>query len=242
MIKDTFISVNNIIKYFGKKRVLNDVSLDVFKGEIFGLLGPSGSGKTTLVKIISGLIKQTEGDVTVLDTKMPNLEAYNHIGFMSQSDALYGELTAKENLEFYASIYGLNRKVKTERIEKVLHLVELQEDIKKPVDNFSGGMKRRLSLAIALLHNPKVLILDEPTSGIDPILRKSIWLELERLSVEGVAIIVTTHSMDEALKCQRLGMIREGDLIALGTPKEIMEKSSSDNLEDAFVAFGGKTI
>lgn len=242
MIKNIPISINNISKYFGKKRVLNNITLSVFKGEIFGLLGPSGSGKTTLVKIISGLLKQTEGDVIVLDTKIPNLGVYNSIGFMSQADALYGELTAQENLDFFASIYNLNGKVKTERIGKVLKLVELEEDLKKPVDNFSGGMKRRLSLAIALLHNPKVLILDEPTSGIDPILRKSIWLELERLRDEGVAIIVTTHSMDEALKCQRLGMIREGNLIAIGTPDEIMQKSECHNLEDAFVAFGGKGI
>jgi ABC-2 type transport system ATP-binding protein len=161
------------------------------------------------------------------------------IGFMAQSDALYGELTALENLQFFAAIYGLKGKKQKQRIEEVMELVNLTEHIKKTVNNYSGGMKRRFSLAASLLHEPEVLILDEPTVGIDPVLRQSIWEELERIRQKGTTIVVTTHVMDEAEKCQRLAMIRDGRLIAVGSPEELKKKTNSQTIEEAFLYYGG---
>jgi ABC-2 type transport system ATP-binding protein len=158
---------------------------------------------------------------------------------MAQSDALYGELSAWENLRFFGQLYGLRGKRLKERVEEVMDLVDLTQDLHKRIHQFSGGMKRRLSLAIALLHEPEVLILDEPTVGIDPLLRQALWNELKRVSRAGTTIVVTTHVMDEAEKCDRLGMLREGQLIAVGTPRELKEQTQTETIEEAFLAFGG---
>ncbi|ARA97365.1 heme ABC exporter ATP-binding protein CcmA [Geobacillus thermodenitrificans] len=239
MAVDPCIQVEHVSKRFGKKIVIDDVSLNVHAGEIFGLLGPSGAGKTTLVRMIAGIDQASEGAVRVLGADMPELTTMKRIGFMAQSDALYGELTALENMQFFASIYGLRGKKKKERIDDMLELVNLADDRKKPVHQYSGGMKRRLSLAIALLHEPEVLILDEPTVGIDPVLRQSIWAELKQIQKRGTAIVVTTHIMDEAEKCGRLGMIRDGRLLAVGRPDELKSETKSQTLEQAFLHFGG---
>lgn len=233
------IQVQHVYKQFHKKEVIHDVSLEVRKGEIFGMLGPSGAGKTTIVKMIAGIDMATKGTIHVLGERMPNLQTMARIGFMAQSDALYGELTARENLDFFASIYGLKGKKKKQRIEDVLQLVHLTDDMNKAVHQYSGGMKRRLSLAAALLHEPEVLILDEPTVGIDPLLRQAIWEELERIRQKGTTIVVTTHVMDEAEKCMRLAMIRNGRLIAVGSPDELKKQTSAPTLEQAFLQFGG---
>jgi ABC-2 type transport system ATP-binding protein len=233
------ICVEHVSKSFGKKKVIEDMSLEVYRGEIFGMLGPSGAGKTTVVKMIAGIDEATTGTIHVLNTKMPNLYVMKRIGFMAQSDALYGELTALENLQFFASIYGLKGKQQKQRIEEVMELVNLTDHVKKTVNNYSGGMKRRLSLAVSLLHEPEVLILDEPTVGIDPVLRQAIWDELERIRQNGTTIVVTTHVMDEAEKCQRLAMIRDGRLIAVGSPDELKKSTNSQTLEEAFLYFGG---
>lgn len=233
------IQVTDVSKSFGSHHVLEDISLSVGKNEIYGLLGPSGAGKTTLVKMIAGIETPTKGSIKVLDTLMPNLHNMTRIGFMAQSDALYTELSGKENLEFFASIYGLKGLKQKERIENAASLVNLTESLKKPVQQYSGGMKRRLSLAAALLHEPEILILDEPTVGIDPVLRQSIWNELYKLSEAGTTILVTTHVMDEAEKCGQLGMLRDGRLIASGSPQELKESTASATIEDAFLYYGG---
>ncbi len=233
------IQIHDVAKRFGSKVVLEHITLDVPKAEIFGLLGPSGAGKTTLVKMIAGIDVASSGYVHVLNECMPKLSMMRYIGYMSQSDALYMELSAKENLEFFAALFGLKGTVLKQRIDEVMALVNLTGDLKKQVSQFSGGMKRRLSLAIALLHSPDILILDEPTVGIDPVLRQSIWQELERLSKSGTTILITTHVMDEAYKCHRLGMIRDGHLIAVGTPIKLMEETGSTTIEEAFLYYGG---
>ena len=232
------IYLENINKYYGKKKVLHDINLSIPKGCIFGLLGPSGCGKTTTVKIIAGVLKKDSGKVVVLDEKMPNSDIMADIGYMAQSAALYKDLSAYDNLKFFGSLYKLKKDELENRINYVARLTNLQDDLNKKVVAFSGGMKQRLSLAIALIANPKVLILDEPTVGIDPVLRKSIWEELYKLADNGVSILVTTHVMDEALKCDRLAMMREGKLLAVGTPEEIQNKANTTNLEDAFIYFG----
>lgn len=235
----TCILTRDVIRKFDDKQVLHGISLTVNQGEIFGLLGPSGSGKTTFVKLIAGIDEATSGHIEVLGTPMPKLSMMNRIGYMAQSDALYTELTAKENLSFFGSLFGLRGAKLHERIQAVMELVDLTAHLKRPVRTFSGGMKRRLSLAIALLHEPQVLVLDEPTVGIDPVLRKAIWDELADLSRQGTSIIVTTHVMDEADKCHRLGMVRDGKLIATGTPDELLRESGTETIEAAFLHYGG---
>ncbi|MBF2487047.1 ABC transporter ATP-binding protein [Listeria seeligeri] len=233
------IKVTDLTVKIGKKDILSNMSLEIKKGEIFGLIGPSGAGKTTLVKTIIGMEKATTGQTEVLENRMPNLSVISKIGYMAQSDALYTDLTAKENLDFFASLYSVKRNEKKVRMNYAAKLVNLEPDLSKKVSNYSGGMKRRLSLAISVLADPDVLILDEPTVGIDPELRKSIWEELAELKANGKCILVTTHVMDEAEKCDRLAMIRNGKIIAVGTPQELSSKTTSGKLEDAFLEFGG---
>lgn len=237
MNKEKCIVLKHIDKSFGEHQVLKDVNIEVPYGAIYGMLGPSGCGKTTTVKIIAGISEATAGEVLVLDERMPNLELMSKVGYMAQSDALYGDLTARQNLEFFGQLYGIDNERLKLRIEEVIQIVNLYKDLDKPISDFSGGMKRRLSLAMTILHEPKVLILDEPTVGIDPLLRKSIWNELYKMTAKGVTILVTTHVMDEAEKCTHLSMMREGKLLATGTPAEIQEKAAAQNIEEAFVYF-----
>lgn len=239
MIDDISIQMHGVSKQFGEKVVLENITLAVPKAHIFGLLGPSGSGKTTLVRMIAGIDTPTSGTVHVLGQLMPQLAMLSKIGYMAQSDALYAELTALENLEFFASLYGVTGTIRKQRIHDVMEIVDLGAHLKKQISNYSGGMKRRLSLAISLLHEPSILVLDEPTVGIDPVLRKSIWEELTNLSKNGTTILLTTHVMDEADKCHRLGMIRDGKLTAVGTPDELKQATSSSTIEEAFLYYGG---
>ncbi len=236
------IILNKVNKYFGDKQVLKDVSMRVPYGCIYGMLGPSGCGKTTTVKIMAGISESTSGETFVLGEKMPQLSLMKEIGYMAQSDALYMMLSAVDNLEFFAAIYGMKKAQYKKRILEVMELVNLADDLNKPVSAYSGGMKRRLSLAMAILHNPKVLILDEPTVGIDPLLRQDIWKELYSMSDKGVTILVTTHVMDEAEKCHQLAMMRRGVLIAQGTPKELQENIGAVSIEEAFIHYGGGNL
>lgn len=234
------ILMNEVSKSFGKKQVLNNVSLKVEPGQIYGLIGPSGSGKTTLVKIIVGMDRPSQGQVTVLDTPVPNLNLLQKIGYMAQADALYTDLTGEENLAFFATLFKLKKDVQKKRIAYAADLVNLTADLKKKVQNYSGGMKRRLSLAVALIQDPEVLVLDEPTVGIDPELRQSIWAELYRLKESGKTILVTTHVMDEAEKCDKLAMVRDGEILTSGSPAELKDRYGITSLEDVFLQAGGK--
>ncbi|MBT2698174.1 ABC transporter ATP-binding protein [Bacillus sp. ISL-40] len=238
---DSTIKVEEVSKSFGKKTVLNDVNLKIEKGQLFGLIGPSGAGKTTLVKMIVGMDKADTGSIHVLDKKMPNLALLQEIGYMAQADALYGELTGEENLKFFASLFGLNKEAQKKRITYVSSLVNLTDDLKKRVAAYSGGMKRRLSLAIALIQDPKILILDEPTVGIDPELKLSIWKEFLRLkNDEQKTIIVTTHVMDEAVKCDYVAMVRDGRILTSGTPIELKALYGTDDFDEVFLKAGVK--
>ena len=234
------IVVNNVTRSFGKKEVLNNISLAVEPGQIYGLIGPSGSGKTTLVKIIVGMDQPSKGNVFVLDTETPNLNLLQKIGYMAQADALYTDLTGEENLAFFASLFKLKKDIQKKRIAYAAELVNLTAHLKKKVEAYSGGMKRRLSLAVALIQDPDVLILDEPTVGIDPELRLSIWTELYRLKNAGKTILVTTHVMDEAEKCDCLAMVRDGVILTSGSPKELKESYGITSLEEVFLKAGGK--
>jgi ABC-2 type transport system ATP-binding protein len=238
MKSQPIVKVCNLKQQYGKLVVLDNVNIDVNKGEILGLLGPSGSGKTTLVKAMIGMLNPSSGKISVLDKEMPTLSVVRQIGYMAQSDALYDDLNAYDNLYFFGELYGMKGNEARKRADEVLSLVMLAPHAKRLVRTFSGGMKRRLSLAIALFHKPELLILDEPTVGIDPVLRKQFWEEFRRLKAEGVTIIITTHVMDEAEHCDRLALIRSGNIIALDTPEKLKEASGSDTIEGAFLYFG----
>ncbi|MGI8314822.1 ABC transporter ATP-binding protein [Halobacillus mangrovi] len=235
----SIVQMNQISHQFGKTTIIKDVNLSIEKGEIFGLLGPSGAGKTTLVKMMTGILSPTEGEVFLNGEKMPSLNQMKQYGFMAQADALYQELTARENLDFFASLYKMPKAHKKERIKEVMEMVDLTNHLDQTVETYSGGMKRRLSLAAALVHEPELIILDEPTVGIDPVLRQSIWDELNRLKNKGVTIIVTTHVMDEAEKCDRLAMLRSGKVIALNSPMQLKEEIGAANIEEVFLYYGG---
>jgi ABC-2 type transport system ATP-binding protein len=238
---DSTIKVEQVSKSFGKKTVLNNVNLTIEKGQLFGLIGPSGAGKTTLVKMIVGMEKADTGSIQVLAKQMPNLSLLQEIGYMAQADALYGELTGEENLKFFASLFGLNKEAQQKRMTYVANLVNLTDDLKKRVAAYSGGMKRRLSLAIALIQDPKILILDEPTVGIDPELKLSIWKEFLRLkNEEQKTIIVTTHVMDEAVKCDYVAMVRDGRILTSGTPVELKALYQTDDFDEVFLKAGVK--
>ncbi|QTM98061.1 ATP-binding cassette domain-containing protein [Sediminibacillus dalangtanensis] len=232
------VKLRHVSHSFDRQQVLQDINLSIGSGGIFGLLGPSGSGKTTLVKTIVGTLTPTAGAVVVLDTRMPSLQTMGSIGYMAQADALYHELTAKENLAFFAAIYGVQKKQAAVRIDQVLEDVELQDSKHKIVHGFSGGMKRRLSLAAALIHQPELLILDEPTVGIDPLLRNKIWGRFADLKRRGTTIIVTTHVMDEAERCDTLGLLRDGNIIAHGSPDALKQETGTDSIEQAFLIYG----
>ena len=234
------IRIDHLSKRYGKKEALRDVSVTVPAGQIFGLIGPSGCGKTTLVKITAGILRADEGSVELFGQKMPSRKAVEDMGYMAQAAALYPTLTGRENLAFFGSMYGMKGDALAEGIRHVADLVDLTDDLDKRVDQYSGGMQQRLSLATALIHRPSLLLLDEPTVGIDPVLRQDIWKELHGLAAEGTTILITTHVMDEAEKCDTLAMMRDGEILATGSAAALIEQAGAGTFEDAFIAFGRK--
>lgn len=232
------VEVKDVVKAFKKQQVLNHINLSIYEKEIFGLIGPSGSGKTTLIRLIMGAISADQGSVHVGGNQVPSLSALDAIGYMPQNDALYDDISGMDNLMFFGGMYHMSKKELRSKAEEVLKLVELENDSTKKVLNYSGGMKKRLSLAVALLHSPKILILDEPTVGIDPILRKKIWEEFNHLKEQGKTILVTTHVMDEATKCDRLGLLYNGVLIDCDTVEELLAKTSNNTIEELFLSKG----
>lgn len=229
------VQLEDVTKSFGKFKALNGVTLRVRKGEIYGLLGPNGAGKTTLIRLVCGLLQAQGGTVTVLGQRMPKVAVLRQIGYMTQQAALYPALSVEENVRFFAAINGAEAGVK-----EALELVELYDRRKSVVATISGGMRQRCSLACALVHRPELLLLDEPTVGVDPQLRVQFWEAFRRMAANGTTLIVSSHVMDEADRCQRLGLIQYGRLLAEGSPTEIRNTGGSQNLEDAFLALAGR--
>ncbi|PTI79788.1 glycosyl transferase family 2 [Staphylococcus succinus] len=229
------IEVHNINKSFGKKHILKDINVTFEKGKIVGLIGPSGTGKTTLIQCILGMEKTDTGWVTVNDREIPNRKVLKDIGYMAQSDALYEDLTGKENLKFFAGIYIKKRKYIKERIKSCSEMVQLQDALKQKVSTYSGGMKRRLSLAISFLQDPNILILDEPTVGIDPKLRRAVWQDLDDAKQRNKSILVTTHVLDEASRCDKLLLMNHGKIIASGSPDELKQQYNAKTIEEVFL-------
>ncbi|MDR1782280.1 MAG: ABC transporter ATP-binding protein [Bacilli bacterium] len=238
-MNEKVISLTNIFKSFDNQVVLKNISFNINKKEIVGLIGPSGAGKSTAIKLMLGMEKVDDGTSTILNTTMPNRKLLSRIGYMAQTDALYEQLNGYENLYFFGQMKGIKKKLINDTINHVARVVDLENDLNKRVSNYSGGMKRRLSLAIALLGNPELLILDEPTVGIDPSLRRQIWQELHKQKEKGTTILLTTHVMDEAEWTDRVLLLLGGQLIADNTPYNLMKQYQVDSIEDVFLKAEG---
>lgn len=231
------VEIRGLVKSFGRVRAVDNLDMTIRAGETFGLIGPNGSGKTTLIRMLVGLIRPTGGSITLLGERVPHTHTARQVGYMTQLSALYLDLTARENLRFFANIYGLRGKEQNRRIDEMLERVDLAERGNDVAATFSGGMSQRLSLACALVHHPRLALLDEPTVGVDPELRRSFWDYFHELNQEGVTIIVSTHHLDEAARCTRLGLLRFGTLLAQDTPRELLFQAGTTDMEEAFLYF-----
>jgi ABC-2 type transport system ATP-binding protein len=241
------ISVQNLRKKYGEQIALNGIDFSIRKGEFYGLLGPNGAGKTTTIGIISTILEPDEGSVTINDLPLKDnkIACKRMIGVVPQEIALYDKLTAKQNLFFWGSLYGIDNDTLTKRIDETLQLLGLADRANDKVSTYSGGMKRRINIASALLHRPEILFMDEPTVGIDPQSRNLIFEVVEKLHKEGMTIVYTTHYMEEAERfCDRIGIIDKGSIVAQGTLTELLETSklqetivfSAANLTDELIA------
>jgi ABC-2 type transport system ATP-binding protein len=238
-MKETAIAVTNLAFNYGRQKVLDGLSLEVPAGISFGLLGPNGAGKTTLIRLLVGLLKARAGTILTLGRK-PSPRTAHLVGYMPQLPSLYAELSVIQNIEFFARIYRLReRKQRAKRVEEVIKLVDLWEDRNKSAGNLSGGMKQRASLACAIVHNPTLLFLDEPTVGLDPELRVTFWEYFSALTRQGATLVISSHTMDDAAHCDRLAFMRDGQVIALGSPDELRQATgqAEATLEDAFLHF-----
>jgi len=229
---ETAVSVRGLVKRFGSFVAVDHVSLEVGKGEIFGFLGPNGAGKSTTIRILCGLLEPSEGEATVggLDVATQSETIKERIGYMSQRFSLYDDLTVEENIDFFSGIYGVAEDRRTERKDYVLKMAGLEHRRNSLTRLLSGGWKQRLALGCAILHEPPILFLDEPTSGVDPIARRQFWDLIYQLSGAGHTIFVSTHYMDEAEYCHRLALMYRGKVIALGTPEELKESLESHHI------------
>ena len=229
------VEARDLVRRFGDFVAVDKTSFEVYPGDIFGLLGPNGAGKTTTFKMLCGLLTVSDGElkVTGINVKDAREEARQHLGYMSQKFALYGELSVKQNMEFFAGAYGLFRQKAKERIEKLVEEFQLSEVIDAPAKALPGGVKQRLAMAVALLHRPSILFLDEPTSGADVPTRRQFWRWMTALAAQGTTIIVTTHFMEEALYCDRLLIQDAGESVVLGTPQEVRGEAST--MDEAFI-------
>lgn len=228
------IEIKNVTKRFGDKLVIDNVSLDIEKGEIFGLLGPNGAGKSTLINLTVGLLKIDKGEILIdgYNIAKEDLKAKAEIGLVPQEIALFESLNAKENLEYWGGLYGLHGKLLKERIDEALEIAALTEHTKKPIKNYSGGMKRRLNIAAAMMHHPEILIMDEPTVGVDPQSRNHIFEVVKKMNKDfNSTVVYTSHYMEEVeTLCHRIMILDEGKNIALGTKEELKRMVSSDKV------------
>lgn len=233
------IDFKHLQKKFGKQTVLADVSLHVDAGQILGLIGPSGAGKSTAIKTALGMEVADGGEALVLATHMPNRALLGQIGYMAQDDSLYDALTGEENLRFFGRMKGVKKDALAANIAHVADVVDLTPDLKKRVSGYSGGMRRRLSLAIALLGDPELLVLDEPTVGIDPALRRKIWHELHQLRDAGRGVLITTHVMDEAELTDEVALLLDGKVMAYDAPAKLEAQYQVKTIEEVFLKAEG---
>ena len=227
-----YISIKNMNFSYTKEKFISDLNIDIPKSSSVGLIGPSGSGKTTIIKLILGLLSPQEGSIKISN------QNYSHtdLGYMPQQYALYEELSVSENLEIFSNLNNISKKSEVEkRSNDLLNLIELSDKAKELVHNLSGGMKQRLSMAIAMINNPQILLLDEPTVGIDPVLRESFWKHFKKLNENEITILITSHVMDDAMKCDKVIFFIEGTIVAYDTPTNLVKYTKTNNLGEAFV-------
>ncbi len=246
------VEVTNLLKTFGKNEAVKGVSFTIGKGEIFGLLGPNGAGKSTTTNMMCGYLEPTSGDTSIdgISVTKEAMKVKHIIGVVPQEIALYKDLNSMENLEFFGELYGLSAKERKERAEDILQFVGLYERRKETVKNFSGGMQRRINMAIAMIHQPDFLLMDEPTVGVDPQSRENIFDTIEKLRDRGTTILYTTHYMEEAERlCNHIAIMDEGNIIAMGTLEQLLamrdqtrEVQRPHGLQELFIQLTGKTL
>lgn len=237
MTGDAAVVTRGLRKVFGSIVAVDRLDLEIRRGEVFGLLGPNGSGKTTTIRMLCGLMEPSEGDASVVgfDIRTQAEQIRRNIGYMSQRFGLYDDLTVYENVRFYATIYGLYGAERRERLKTHLDELGLTPRADQLAGTLSGGWKQRLALACATAHRPAMLFLDEPTAGVDPAARRKFWETIYDLARRGTTILVTTHYMDEAERCERLAFLSRGKLIAIGSPSEVTTQFGTKSVEDVFV-------
>jgi ABC-2 type transport system ATP-binding protein len=244
-MKESAITIANLVKKFEDVTAVDGISLQVSKGELFGLLGPNGAGKTTTINILCGLTKPTSGSVEVggFDVQKETAKVKELIGVCPQETAIYPYLTGAENVDLFGNLHDMNRGTLKTRRDMLLEKMGLTQDAKRKAEKYSGGMKRRLSLILALIHDPQIAFLDEPTVAMDPQSRHAVWDFIKELEKKDKTIILTTHYMEEAEElCDRVGIIDHGKLIALGTPGDLISKSKVKNLEEVFIQLTGRNM
>ncbi|GGA73645.1 hypothetical protein GCM10008015_12840 [Flavobacterium palustre] len=237
MSQEKIIAVKNLSKKFGNFIAVNDISFDVYKGEIFGFLGANGAGKTTAMKMLIGISKPTSGEAVVADFDV-NFQAEmvkKNIGYMSQKFSMYDDLTIKENITFFGGIYGLSRNQIKEKTAQLISDLGLENELNKLVGDLPLGWKQKLSFSVALLHEPKIVFLDEPTGGVDPITRRQFWEMIYAEAHKGTTIFVTTHYMDEAEYCDRVSIMVEGKIEALESPKNLKQQYKVTSMNEVFL-------
>ncbi len=232
------ITVDELVRKFGDFTAVDHVSFAVKRGEVFGLLGPNGAGKSTIIRMLCGILDSTSGGATVAgyDVNTQKDEIKASIGYMSQKFSLYEDLTVDENIDFFAGIYGIDPVRLKARREWVIQMAGLEDKNGACTKTLAGGWKQRLALGCAIMHEPPIIFLDEPTSGVDPVSRRRFWDLIYDLSSRGTTVFVTTHYMDEAEYCDRLGLVYRGRLIAIGSPSELKSSASKKSMEDVFIS------
>ncbi|NBC02598.1 MAG: ATP-binding cassette domain-containing protein [Bacteroidetes bacterium] len=234
---DVAIQTRDLTKKFGDFTAVNQISFEVRRGEIFGFLGANGAGKTTAIKMLTGLLSPTSGEGSVAghDIYSESEAIKRKIGYMSQRFSLYDDLTVKENIRFYGGVYGLSRDILHDKYGEILEKVDLKNEMDSRVGSLPLGWKQKLAFSIALLHEPKIVFLDEPTGGVDPITRRQFWEMIYKASEDGVTVFVTTHYMDEAEYCDRVSIMVDGKIEALDSPVELKRSFSAKSIEEVFI-------
>jgi ABC-2 type transport system ATP-binding protein len=233
----TVITVRNLVKKFGSFTANDDLSFEVFEGEIFGFLGANGAGKTTAIRILSGLSEPTSGEVVVAgyNAKKQPEQIKKNIGYMCQKFSLYPDLTVKENIMLYGGIYGMSKALIRERTDLLLDKLNFREYGDRLISDLPLGLRQKLAFSVAVLHEPKIVFLDEPTGGVDPITRRQFWEMIYETASRGITVFVTTHYMDEAEYCDRISIMSEGRIVALNTPEELKKQYEAVSVEEVFV-------
>jgi ABC-2 type transport system ATP-binding protein len=245
-VADYLIETRDLVKIYkqGKVKAVNGLNLKIYEGEIYAFIGANGSGKTTAIKMLTGMLDPTYGSIRVFGLSQPKNRKIiaRNIGIAPQEYSLYNDLTTYENVRFFAYLYGMEKQVFKAKFDELIQILNLEDKKDTLISNLSGGMKRRVSIACALIHSPRLVFFDEATVGVDPILRTFFWKYFTELKERGVTLIITSHVMDEAERADRIGLIRAGKLIDEGTPKKLKIKHDVNTIEEVFIKLSGKVI